>query len=344
MNKMNSFERVISTLSFNEVDKAPLFLLLSLYGAKEMGINIKDYFENYENVIKMQIYMRNKYNTDCYYTFQYAAKLVQICGGEVVFYNDSPPNSGNPIITKFEDIKRFEFPEIKSCQILSDELKIISRLSECKDAPIISVVISPFSLPIMQLGFDKYLNILFNEKELFNELIRKNIEFCVEWANIQLEAGANAICYFDPMSSTTIIPRDVYLKTGYKIAKEVISRVNGPVATHFASGRVESIIDDVINTNSKVIGIGDLENFEEIIKKCENKITVLGNLNGIEMCSWDGKLCEIKVKEILSKAKRGFILSDGHGEIPYQVDEKILLKISEVVKDYFYTKEDCKVK
>ena len=43
--------------------------------------------------------------------------------------------------------------------------------------------------------------------------------FCVDWSNAQLEAGATAICYFDPVSSVSMIPRELYLKTGFEIAK-----------------------------------------------------------------------------------------------------------------------------
>jgi len=80
--------------------------------------------------------------------------------------------------------------------------------------PIIGVVMSPFSLPVMQLGFNRYIELIYESPHLFQRLMDMNTRFCVDWANAQLEAGSTAICYFDPVSSPTIIPRELYLKTG----------------------------------------------------------------------------------------------------------------------------------
>ena len=103
-------------------------------------------------------------------------------------------------------------------------------------APIIGVVMSPFSVPVMQMGFEAYFNLIYEDPERFQHLMAVNDAFCREWANAQLEAGATAICYFDPVSSPTIIPKTMYLKTGFPIATRTIGRIQGPVAAHLASG------------------------------------------------------------------------------------------------------------
>jgi len=57
----------------------------------------------------------------------------------------------------------------------------------------------------------------------------------------------------------------------------------------------------------------------------------MGNLNGIEMRHWSVEKAEQKVREAISKAAAGggFILSDNHGEIPWQVSDEVLLAISD---------------
>ena len=65
-------------------------------------------------------------------------------------------------------------------------------------------------------------------------------------------------------------------------------------------------------------------------------MAILGNLNGIEMSRWTPQEAELNVKEALAKAGPGggFILSDNHGEIPWQVPEEILLAISSTVQKW----------
>ena len=163
-----------------------------------------------------------------------------------------------------------------------------------------------------------------------------NVAFCVAWANAQLEAGATGICYFDPVSSTTVTSRDMYLQTGFKIAQQTIARINGPTATHMASGCCLPIIDDLAQTGTAVVGTSVMEDLAEMKDACRGKLTVLGNMNAIEMRNWGPEQAEKIVREAISKAASGggFILSDNHGEIPWQVPDDVLLAISDAVHEW----------
>ncbi len=337
-NKMTSMDRVLTTLGHKEPDRVPLFLLLSLYGAKESNQSIKSYFSDPKQVAKTQLHMKKKYQNDCYDAFYYASLEMEAFGGESIFFDEGPPNSGDAIIMPDDSIKKLIPPKINDCKKLLDVLETIRIIKdESKgDAPIIGVVMSPFSLPVMQMGFDKYLDLIADHTELFEHLMKVNTEFCVEWANAQLEAGATAICYFDPVSSPTIIPREKYMETGFKIAKQTISRINGPTATHLASGRTVSVIEDIAQTGTAVLGVSSEDDLSIVKDKCRNKLTILGNLDGIKMCRWNKTETENEVKKIISKAASGggLIISDNHGEIPFQVSEETLLTISDTIREF----------
>ena len=335
---MNSFDRTMAAISHTEPDRVPLFLLLSLYGAKEIDTPIKKYFSNPENVMKAQLKMRDKYRNDCIYTFFYAPIEVEAFGGEVIFVDDGPPNSGEPFIKSIEQISQIEVPKISDTACLKRVLDATALLKSSvgSETPIVGVVMSPFSLPVMQLGFEKYLELMYFRAPEFEQLMQINQEFCVAWANAQLEAGATAICFFDPLASPNIIEREKYLATGHKIAKQTISRINGPTATHLASGIALPVINDIIDTGSAVIGFSSDDNLIEMKKAAQNKICLLGNLNGIDMVNWSSSKVNEEVKDIIKKAGSGggLILSDNHGEIPWQVPESVLLEISEAVSQH----------
>lgn len=114
--------------------------------------------------------------------------------------------------------------------------------------PIIGVAISPFSLPVMQMGFDAYLDLIHEQPDRFQRLMQANEAYTVAWANAQLAAGATAICYFDPLSSCTNIPPALYRQTGQQVAKRTLARIQGPTATHLASGRIYPLawVDDYL--------------------------------------------------------------------------------------------------
>ncbi len=335
---MTSMQRVLTTLSHNEPDRVPLFLLLTMHGAKELGMSIKEYFSKSEYVVEGQIRLQKKYNNDCYYSFFYAPLEIEAFGGEVIYSEDGPPNSGQPFIRDIETIGRLEPPSANDVKVFHKVLEATSKLKEKagSEIPIIGVVMSPFSLPVMQMGFDKYLELMHFRKDLFDRLMRVNEEFCVNWANAQLEAGATAICYFDPVSSSTIITREKYLETGFPIACRTISRIKGPTATHFASGNCLPIADLVPQTGTAVVGVSSKEDLSQLKQAFSHKLTVLGNLNGIAMRRWTTAQTQSIVREAIEFAAPGggFILSDNHGEIPIQVPDEVLKTISESVLEY----------
>jgi uroporphyrinogen decarboxylase len=112
-----------------------------------------------------------------------------------------------------------------------------------------------------------------------------------------------------------------------------MARIKGPTATHLASGRGLPIIADIADTGTAVVGVSVLEDLGELKAAAAGRVTLLGNLNGIEMRRWTPAQAEVAVKRAIAGAGRGggFILSDNHGEIPCQVPEETLLAIRAAV-------------
>ncbi len=331
-----SLQRVLTTLGHKEPDRVPLFLLLTMHGAKELGCSVKDYFSKAEAVVQGQLALRKKYRGDCLYPFFYAALEVEAMGGEVVWIADGPPNAGQPILQDLKALSGLRWPDPATSLVLARVLEAIRDLKRQvqADAPIIGVVMSPFSLPVMQLGMERYLELLLERPDLFASLMAANEEFCVAWANAQLAAGATAICYFDPVASTTMIPRELYLKTGHPVARRTLARIQGPTATHLASGRCLPIVPDLAATGTAVIGVSALEDLSALKAAARGKVTLLGNLNGIELRRWTPAEVEAAVRQAIAQAGPGggFILSDNHGEIPFQVSEETLLALASAVE------------
>jgi uroporphyrinogen decarboxylase len=243
---------------------------------------------------------------------------------------------GAPVIRRPEDIDTLQAPNVASSAPLAKVLATIRALKQRvgETVPIVGVAISPFSLPVMQMGFHSYLELIFEQTERFEKLMRANEAFTVAWANAQLDAGATAICYFDPVASTTIVPRALYQRTGMRVAQRTIAKIKGPTATHLASGRGLSIADDLASTGTAVIGVSAQDDLAQWKLAAAGRINLLGNLNGVEMRRWTPQEAESQVKSAIAKAARGggFILSDNHGEIPWQVSEEVLLAIGDAVQ------------
>lgn len=328
---MTSMQRVMTAMAHREPDRVPLLLATTMHGARVLGKSIEEYYSKAEYVIEGQTRLRELYQGDFLIAFLYAGQETEAWGAKTIFLPDGPPQAGRPVISKSADIDTFKAPDVESTAVLARTLAIIRGLKQRfgEEVPVAGVAISPFSLPIMQMGFAAYLDLIHDEPERFWRLMEINEQFTVAWANAQFAAGAACVVYYDPMSSTTNVTRELYLRTGHAIACRVLPRIHGPMATHFASGRCLEIVDDVAATGSLGIGVGILEPLKEHKRRSAGRMTVIGNLNGVEMRNWTPEQAERAVKQAIAAAGAGggFVLADGHGEIPWQVPEAVLAAI-----------------
>ncbi|WP_222932232.1 uroporphyrinogen decarboxylase family protein [Allochromatium humboldtianum] len=332
---MTSMERVLTALGQREPDRVPLFLFPVMQGARELGLSIEEYFARPEHVAEGQWRLRAKFGHDCLYNFHYAAIEIEAWGGTTLFRADGPPNAGAPIVRDPEDIQRLSVPRIEDSPSLQRVLEATRLMAGQArgEAPIVAVVMSPFSLPVMQLGFERYLILMHERRDLFEHLMQLNERFCVDWANAQVEAGAHAICYFDPVSSATITSRELFLATGREVARRTIAQFKAPAAMHFASGRILPRVADLFDTGTAVIGVSSHEDLGELKRAAQGRLSLLGNLNGIAMRHWTPEQADVAVRTAIRKAGRGggFILADNHGEIPWQVPDTVLMAIAQAV-------------
>lgn len=335
---LTSMQRVGTTLSHREPDRVPFFLLFTMHGAKALGLSIREYFASAANVVEGQLRLRQRFGHDCLYGFFYAAVEVEAWGTEVLFAADGPPTAGASIIRHPDDIARLEPPVVEDTPCLRRVVEAVAGMKARigDEAPIIGVVMSPFSLPVMQMGFEGYLELLQEHPAHFERLMQVNEAFCVAWANAQLAAGATVICYFDPLASPSMVPPALYRRTGRAIATRTLARIKGPTATHFASGRCLPILDDVQGTGTGAVAVSALEDLAAIKAACAGRLTVIGNLNAIEMRRWQTADAAAAVRTAIAKAARGggYILSDNHGEIPWQVPDDVLLAVADAVRTY----------
>jgi uroporphyrinogen decarboxylase len=166
--------------------------------------------------------------------------------------------------------------------------------------------------------------------------MRVNMEFSVAWGNAQVAAGATAICYFDPVSSPTVIPRELFLQTGFPIARQMLSRLAAPCAIHLASGRALPIADELGRTGAALLGVSAEEDLAALKAACRGRLALLGNLNGVVMRRWSPADAEAAVKDAVQKGGPGggFILGDNHGEIPLQCNEDVLMAITDAARTW----------
>lgn len=334
--QITPLQRVLTTLGHKEPDRVPVFLLLTMHGAKELGMSVPEYYRTPGNMVEAQMRMADKFGHDCLYAFWYAAGEARAFGSEVIFYEDGPPNAGEPVARDARQLLSKPVPDPARVSPLKETLQAIRLLAGRNNGyrPVIGVIMAPFSLPVMLLGLERYITLMYEEPDTVHSLLKYLSNFCVSWANAQLDAGANAIAFFDPMASVTMVTPGQFRKFDLDIASQSIGRIKGPCAYHFASARAGRVLDLIPRTGAAAVALGSLDNLRACKRKLQGRLSIVGNLNGIEMIRWTPREAEEAVKKCINAAAPGggFVLSDQHGEIPFYVKDETLHAIVEAAR------------
>jgi uroporphyrinogen decarboxylase len=325
--------RVLTALGHQEPDRVPLFLTLTMHGARALGLSIQEYYSRPENMVEGQLRLRARYDHDCLIGYTFAGAEMSAWGSQPRYFDDGSPNAGPPIIDSPTEIAKLEPPDIGKAPLIQQMLRVQSELKARvgDDVPIVGLVVSPISLPVMQMGFTNYIRAIYEYPDALKRLFRINEEFCVTLANAQFAAGATVIAYADPLSSPTMISHAFFRETGLPIMRRSIARMKGPVAITFASADCLSILNQILDAGAVATTIGATEDLAAAKQIGRGRITLIGNLNNLAMPDWSPEQAEAEVRKAIELGAEGggFILCDQHGEVPWQTPETVLEAISE---------------
>ena len=333
--QMTSAERIGAAMSFREPDRVPFFLPAHMHAARRLGLGIRECLETPRHVVAAQLLLLDWLGHDVVTGAPPAAFEVEPWGGTVDFDEAGPPVAGPPPIRP-QDIARLQPPRLEGSARLLGALEAIATLRARvgNEVPVMGAVVSPFSLPVLQLGFEAYLEVMLERPLDFERLMAVNETFCLEWARAQVRAGATAMSYADPVASPTVVPLETAREKALAVARRVLPQVGVPFVFSFASGRALPLVDDLVGLGAMAVVVSAQEDLGEALERCRGRIGVVGNLNALAMCRWSIADAESAVVLALRAAGTGggWILADNHGEIPFPVPDDVLSTIAETVR------------
>ena len=336
---MTAYERVIAAVSRKEPDRVPVLLLMTLQGAQELAIPVPEYLRDPAAMAEGQARLLERYGHDCVYAFSYGAAEAEAFGGAATFYPDSPPTVSRFVVEDPSDVTRLTPPDPESCEPLARSLELTRLLSARfkGTVPVIANIIAPYGLPIMLMGMERWLRLLlFGDAALRDRLVEVCSEFCVRWIRALAAAGADAVGYFDPMSSTDLTTQAQFRQWMLPTLRAITSRV--PVALVFATagGKNAHRVSEIAGAGAAAMVVSSRDDLASMKQEAQGKIALAGNLNNIAMAWWTPEQAAQEVKRCIAAGAPGggYLLCDQHGELPWDVKPEALAAMVETAHAY----------
>lgn len=338
---MTGMERLSAAINGTLADRIPVFCNLLDQGAKELGLSLEEYYSSGEHVAEAQLRMRAKYGYDCLWSLFYVGKEAELLGcRKMIYAKDGPPNVGEMIIRKYDDISRLQVPDdISSHPAFAEELKCLRILKAETGGkyPVCAYLTASMTMPALLMGMEKWMQLLMlGPHDLRDELLAKCSDFFRKQIAAYRAAGANVLVYSNPFGSTDFIPRKFF----NDLSLPWMERDLGPGGTagvvyYCGSARFNNVIDTVIRR----LGIGvfylsPMDDVTEGKRLVAGRGLTCGVINDIMLMEWSREEIRAEVKRIIEAGKPGGKFLFGTLVMPYNIPEENIRTMLEAAYEY----------
>lgn len=204
--------------------------------------------------------------------------------------------------------------------------------------PVIGFSGAPFTLAsyVVEGGHSRnYVytkSLMFNQPQIYDELMSKIAEMVGRYLNIQIEAGAELVQIFDTWIGC-LAPGDYekFVMPYTRRAIELIKDKNIPVI-HYGNGSA-ALLELMKQAGGDVIGIDWRIDLDIAWQRLGEDVGVQGNLDPVALFASSEEI-ERRVKNILRQAasRPGHIFNLGHGILPQTPEENVAVLVEAVHK------------
>lgn len=347
---LTSMQRFAALQKGQLPDRVPIICNLMEQGAQELGLSIQDYYQSGEQVARGQLALCQKYGYDSLLGIFYAALDAEVLGCKNLIYaSDGPPNVGQLVIRKKEDIALLKGSDnLHQHPRMRELLRCIRRLKEESAGrwPVLGAATASFSLPAMLMGIGPWLELcLWGDPQLRETLLQLCSRFCTAKIQALCEAGADFIIYTNPVASSSFITPDKFRERALPWVLRDLESVGTAGLVYFNGGGIINPILADLQQNT-AIGAYYLNPFDDIAEARQilgpNKLLV-GTINDIPLLTWSPAEIDVEVRRIMTegKAAGGFIF--GTLMMPCNIPAANIQALMQAAQDHGrYDREEAK--
>ena len=336
---MNSYQRVMNTLSGQPVDRLPVFAVLGAYGGKLTSTDLRTLYSDSSAYIAGQKALQEEFGFDLVMTaFDYTL-ISEAFGGEVAWFADQAPNMKHPAVRNAADALSLPLPDPQHAGRLpvildaTRELGVIYK----ERVPIISVLPGPCILPSLLIGIEQWMETVLFDQDLAQKLLNYTGDFFIAWANALLAAGADCLVVTEGMASAEIAPRSLFAKMFLPHITSTFARVHGPKVLHHSGGRLKHVLDLLPGLEGLAgITVSSKDDLTEARLLIGPDLTLIGNLDNLTLPSVSAdEVYEMSLELLRTAGTSGhYILCNSAADIPLATPPDNLRAMLAAATDY----------
>ena len=336
---MNSYQRVMGTLTGQTVDRLPVFAVLGAYGTKLTGTDLRTLYSDASAYVAGQQAVQSAFGFDLVMTpFVYTA-ISEAFGGETAWSDKQVPNMKRPGARSAVEAISLPLPDPERTGLLPVILEATRRLAHIykEQVPVIGVLPGPGIMPSLITGMETWMETVLFDEELARKLLDHTAPFFVSWANALLAAGADCLVITEAMASAEIAPRALFASRFLPLLTSTFTQINGPKVLHHTGGRINHTLDLLPGLDGLVgVAVGSKDDLAEARQLIGPNLNLIGNLDNLGFPSFSADaVYSMSQACIRAAAPSGhYILANSGADIPLSTSPETLRAMLSAARDY----------
>ena len=335
---LTSKERVMAFLQGEAIDRIPCMPIVTSNASHLIGKTINEFQLDPKVMADSYIAAYKRYKYDLSYLFTNTSYVAEAMGQELVYYDDEPACTHNPIIQAKKDLNKIKVADKNDGKfpIFFEALDILNE--KVGDEVISAVCFSgPLSTAATLRGTQDFVKEMYNDPEFCMELLKMTTESCKNFMKECIDHNALPII-LEPISSGSILSPKLYKEFSSPFTKELVDlahEMNSLIALHIC-GKTHKIIDLMADTKADILSI-DICDLSIAKEKVDGKSAILGNVTPADELLFGTRedimeVCK-KVLQEMDGYEGGFVLSSGC-EIPKKVPFENIDAMMDAARSY----------
>jgi uroporphyrinogen decarboxylase len=337
---MNSAERISATIDGKPVDRRPVVVLLSLYGAGLIDCPLGEYYTNAGRYVEGQLAVRETFATDVFTVPFLLTAEGEAFGSQLTLRRDNPPIFEQPALKVDDAWDKLSIPDVDSSPRLVFIREALRRLvREARgEVPVIAFALSPADLPIMLLGLEPWLKTVLFDEAKARQLVDVTLSFFVRWTRALFQDGAAMVVIPQAFTNPLIVTADIAKQLSIPALKEALTRVNGHFVLHNVGQPILPFLDLYRDAAiGKVVGyvLDPADSFARAREILGPEPVLMGNFDAPSLNTRSAKAVSEACVSLLHERRDDprFILSTAGPDVPLSTPAENILAMVESVRN-----------
>lgn len=320
---MNSIERIVAAVKFQEPDRVPVAPLVFGHAAIISEVPLREYLADGEMLARCQLSSLRRYGYDAVFAFMDACVEAEAFGAPLVFREDKYPSVERYIVDEDADLEKMSVPDPHVAGRMPEVLKAAGMLRREVGGEVLvaGLTLGPLTVATQLMGLEKTLYLSADDPQRFARYLDFCTEVTMRFGIAQIEAGVHLPIMFEPSASLEVITPAFFKELVLPRLKKAFSAFTeaGAVANiiHIA-GRTAAILP--LYPEAEVhIACFDYPVAIEEAKKALPRTCLFGNIRSFAFVDEPPVEIEAEAAQLLKACdgRGGFILSSGC-EVPLE--------------------------